>query len=257
MVIRKAFKYRLRLSKPADAVPLYQYAGSGRFVWNKALSLQIERLEKKKRLLSYPEMAKKLLRWKKQYPFLKEVPSQALQQRLMDLDKAIWEGLEPKNPKQFPKFKKKYKSVESFRYPQGFEIKKNRIFLPKFGWMRFFKSREMTGIPKNVTVSLTGKHWYVSVQTETEAEKPVHPSDSAVGGDFGTKRLLTLSNGFSFFAVNALQSYKLKLAAAQRKLARQVKKSSNWKKQKQKIQRIHLKIASIRRDWQHKVSSHL
>jgi putative transposase len=76
-----------------------------RFLWNKALALQIERLEKKKRILCYEEMAAKLLRWKKHYPFLKEVPSQALQQRLMDLDKALREAFDPKNPKQFPTFK--------------------------------------------------------------------------------------------------------------------------------------------------------
>jgi putative transposase len=79
MVLRKAFKFKLRFKDAARAVPFYRFAGSCRFLWNNALALQIERLEKKKRILSYEEMATKLLRWKKHYPFLKEVPSQALQ----------------------------------------------------------------------------------------------------------------------------------------------------------------------------------
>jgi len=43
MVIRKAFKYRLK-AKPEDESLLRQLAGSCRFVWNKALALQKDRL---------------------------------------------------------------------------------------------------------------------------------------------------------------------------------------------------------------------
>jgi putative transposase len=57
MVLRKAFKFKLRFKDAAQAVPFYRFAGSCRFLWNKALALQMERLEKKKRVLSYEEMA--------------------------------------------------------------------------------------------------------------------------------------------------------------------------------------------------------
>lgn len=257
MVLRKAFKFKLRLKDAAEAAPFYRFAGSCRFLWNKALALQIERWEKKKRLLSYAEMATKLLRWKKQYPFLQEVPSQALQQRLMDLDKALREAFDPKNPKQFPKFKKKYRTQETFRYPQGFEIIKNRIYLPKYGWVRFFKSRNIEGKPKNATVTHKGGDWFVSVQTETETADPIHPSTTAVGVDFGVKRILTLSDGTGFIPINALATYAQKLTIAQRKLSRQVKKSNNWKEQKRKIQKIHIKIADVRLDWLHRISTHV
>ena len=257
MAIKKAFKFRLRFGKPSDALPFHQFAGSCRFVWNKALSLQKARLDKKKRLLSYPDTAALLVKWKKAHPFLKEVPSQALQQRLMDLDKALAEGLDPKNPKEFPAFKKKYKSLESFRYPQGFEIRKNRIFLPKFGWIRFFKSREIEGTPKNVTVSLSAGHWFISVQTEREVPEPLHPSTASVGGDFGVKRLLTLSSGIGFFPVNALTGSLKKLIIAQKKLSRQVKKSNNWKNQKRVIGKLHSRIANIRSDRLHRISNYV
>ena len=257
MLIRKAFKFRLRFSKPSEALPLHRFAGSCRFLWNKALAFQKERLDTGKFCLPYEEMAKKLLTWKKEYPFLKEVPSQALQQRLMDLDQALKEAFDPKNPKQFPRFKKKFKSLESFRYPQGFEIRKNRIFLPKFGWVRFFKSRELEGNPKNVTVSLTGSHWFISVQTEQEVPVPAHPSETVVGCDFGVKRLLTLSSGLGFLPINALQQSLRHLAVAQRKLARQVKGSKNWKQQKRVIRNLHIRIANVRLDRLHRISHYL
>lgn len=41
----------------------------------------------------------------------------------------------------------------------------------------------------------------------------------------------------------------------QRQLSRRVKFSNNWQKQKHKIQRLHSRIANIRRDYLHKVTT--
>lgn len=134
---------------------------------------------------------------------------------------------------------------------------KNRIYLPKFGWVRFFKSRDIVGKPKNVTVTQRGGSWYISLQTEIDTAAPIHPSTTAVGGDFGIKRILTLSDGTGFLPISALKKHEHKLRIAQRKLSRQVKRSNNWQEQKRKIQNIHIKIADVRMDWLHRISSHL
>lgn len=254
MTKRRAFRFRLRFKGPGEAVKLYQFAGCCRFVWNKALSFQLKRLEQGKRCLSYPEMASLLLKWKKEHPFLKEVPSQALQQRLRDLDKALKDAFDADSAKKFPRFKKKYRCLESLRYPQGFQITGSRIFLPKFGWARFFKSRDIEGIPKNVTVSLRGDHWFIAIQTEQDVPVPVHGSATAVGVDFGVVRLATLSDGTFYMPVNAYEKYRTRLAKAQRRLARQVKGSNNYKKQRSKVKKIHIRIADTRLDHLHKVS---
>ncbi|WP_139385677.1 transposase, partial [Salmonella enterica] len=46
-----------------------------------------------------------------------------------------------------------------------------------------------------------------------------------------------------------------KLARLQREMSRKVKFSNNWQKQKHKIQRLHSRIANIRRDYLHKVTT--
>jgi putative transposase len=137
--------------------------------------------------LRYVEIAKLLTGWKKEEEtaWLAEAQSQTMQQTLKFLDKAIKEAFDKKNPKRFPRFKKKGKSTDSFRYPQGFKLDGNRIFLPKIGWVRFIKSREIEGSLRNVTVSRRGDHWYVSIQTEREIDEPIHSSTSAVGIDLG------------------------------------------------------------------------
>ena len=85
------------------------FAGSCRFVWNKALAVQKERLAEEQSCMSYPKMAAELVNWKQQEntAFLKDVHSQILQQKLMDLNQALQEAFDKTNPKQFPRFKKK------------------------------------------------------------------------------------------------------------------------------------------------------
>jgi putative transposase len=76
-------------------------------------------------------------------------------------------------------------SVASFRYPQGFMINGNCVYLPKIGWCQFHKSREIIGT-ENCTVSKRGKHWYISVQTEMSITNPIHPGVSFAGADMGS-----------------------------------------------------------------------
>jgi putative transposase len=136
-VIRKAFKFRLKTTPEINKC-LANYADGCRFVWNKALALNLDRLNNKLPILWYEETNFGVTLWKKsdEYGFLKELPSQATQQKLKDLDKAFRDAFDKNQPlKRIPVFKKKGQS-DSFRYPQGFKINQesNRIFLPKIGW---------------------------------------------------------------------------------------------------------------------------
>ncbi|MCA1793168.1 MAG: transposase [Desulfobacteraceae bacterium] len=241
---------------------MFQFSGCNRFVWNKALALQKDSLDKTRKVLSYNHLAGCLVNWKKDddTSFLKAAPSQTLQQTLQALDRALKDAFDKKQPdKRFPVFKKKFKCIDSFRYPQGFKIEGSRIFLPKIGWVRFFQSRQIQGTPKNVTVSRRGPHWFVSVQTEQDIpvpERPVfNPYDDIVGIDMGVVRFLTGSDGEYVEPLNSFKKLENKLARAQKDLSRKQKFSNNWKKQKQIVSRLHIKIADARNDFLQKLST--
>lgn len=163
MLIQRAFKYRLRTA-PEIEEQLRRMAGCRRFVWNNGLAAIKTALDSGCKPLGYSHLCAMLPETKRAYPFLStDAPSQALQQTLKDLDRAVKDAFDKKQPlKEFPTFKKKGKSVDSFRIPQNFEVDQNnsRIKLPKLGWLRYRNSREITGTPKNVTVSLHCGHWY-------------------------------------------------------------------------------------------------
>ena len=258
MMIRKAFQYKLRVNANQDAI-LVRMAGCKRFAWNKALELNLNRLNQSIPILRYNDLAGFAKLWKQseEYGFLKTCYSQALQQGLKDLDLAFRDAFDPNQPfKHLPRFKKRGKSVDSLRFPQGFKIDQNRVYLPKVGWMKFRQSRAIQGTPKNVTVKKHADGWFVSVQTELDIEKPTHPSTSAVGVDFGVANLAVLSDGTTFLPLkNQLAKYERKLKQAQRALARKVKFSNNWQKQKGRIGKLHRKIARCRHDALHKIST--
>lgn len=253
MIIRKGYKYRLKTNSEQEQV-LRLFTGHCRFVWNKALDLQMNRLNHRVPVLNYQELAGLLKLWKhsEEWGFLKEAHSQIEQQVLKDLDRALWDGL--KKNKGMPQFKKRGLH-DSFRFPQGFKIQGNRIYLPKIGWMRFIKSRDIVGTPKSVTVSRYCGHWYVSILAEQEIEQPVHPSSEAVGIDMGIARFATLSDASFIEPLNSFKKLEDKLAHAQRKLSKKKKFSQNWHKQKARVSKIQYRIACARQDFLHKAST--
>lgn len=234
-----------------------RFAGACRFVFNKALAWQIEQYAADKTVkFSYARLANLLPLWKQgpAIQWLKESPSQCLQQTLKDLERA-YKNFFAKRA-DFPRFKKKGQS-DSFRYPQGCKLDQanSRIFLPKLGWIRYRNSREVLGIVKNVTVSGKQGKWFVSIQTEREIETPVHPSTAIVGIDMGIARFATLSDGSYFAPLNSFERQEQALAKAQRAMSRKQKFSNNWKKAKANVQKIHARISNARRDYLHKATT--
>jgi len=257
MIIRKAYKFRLNTNLETEQL-MSQYAGNCRFLWNKVLDLNLHYLNNKQAILWYQELDWFTKLWKKsdKYEFLKLSPAQTLQQTLKQLERAFKDAFDKKQPlKKIPTFKKRG-DRDSFSFPQGFKLDGRRIFLPKIGWVNFRKSREIEGTAKNTTVSRQGKHWFVSIQVEIELEEPVHSSVSMIGVDMGVKRLFTLSNGDFEEPVN-VNFFKDKIKRLQKHLARMVRFSNNWRKIKGKINRLHIKIANIRHDILHKLSTAL
>ncbi|MGK7917895.1 MAG: RNA-guided endonuclease InsQ/TnpB family protein, partial [Prochloraceae cyanobacterium] len=204
------------------------------------------------------KIAKELVSWKQELFFLKETHSQPLQQTLMQLDRAIKDGFNKTSAKQFPRFKKKGQK-DSFRYPQGFKIdqRNSRLFLPKIGWVSYINSQEIYGIPRNITIDKRGARWFASIQVEYVIPEPAHPSPTIIGGDRGIAKFFTLSNGEYFAPLNAFKKLSKKLAKLQRQLAKRTKFSSNSKKLKSQITKLHIKMANSRFDFLQKLSTNI
>ena len=271
----QAFKFRLVPTLEQERL-LSRHAGCVRFVWNKALDLQTKRLEAGMPLLSYGDMAKLLTLWRssKEYGFLSLGPVHPQQQTLKNLDRAIWEALDRRNPKRFPRFKRKGEG-DSLRYPDPLQVTLDlatrdaegrnllpRIFLPKVGWVKVRLSRPVAGEIRNATVTRKAGRWAVSIQTERNVPEPTPRTSPEIGLDLGVVSLATLSDGTRIHPapelVAAMKRAEKNLAWEQRKLSRKFRKgpkSRNFRKQKRRVARAHERVANMRRDFLHKAST--
>ncbi len=262
MIIQKAYKYQLKISKSRQQEienKLASFAGCRRFVWNKALALQKTKLDNKEYIFKYIELASQLVLWKKQQDtkFLANCHSQILQQALKQLDVALRNAFSKKSKQKFPKFKKKGVN-DSFVYPQGFKLDtgNKRIFLPKIGYIPFRMDRHIQGTAKNVTISKNNGKWYASIQVELEVQTPKHTAQSALGIDLGVVSTVTTSDDKAFKPLE-LKKQEGKIKYLQRQLARREKYKHNWQKTKQKINKLHIKISNKRKHHLHNISHKL
>jgi len=253
VLVQQGYKYRIEPTLQQRQA-LGRTAGVVRFIWNSALALQKHRLERGGRLLNYAELCKELTAARNTpgLEFLAEAHSQASQQTLKDLCRAFKDFFA--GTKGFPRFKKKGRH-DAFRQPQGVRIEGRHVSVPGIGRIRFRKSRDATGAIKNATLSKRGNHWFISVQTEREVADPVHPSSSEVGVDMGVAKFAALSTGELVQPIDSFRRLEGQMRTAQRTMARKKKFSSNWKKQKAVISRLHIRIADARNDFLHKTSS--
>ena len=253
----QAFKYELRPDGQQER-QIRRFAGSCRFVFNKALALQKERYERGEKKLGYAGLCKLLTEWRNstETAWLADAPVHPLQQTLKDLERAYSNFFARRA--DFPRFKKKGQS-DSFRYPDPKQIKldqaNSRVFLPKLGWLRYRNSRKVLGTVRNVTVSQSCGKWFVSIQTEREVEQPVPQATTAVGIDMGVTRFATLSDGTFYAPLNSFKRHETALRQAQQAMSRKTKFSNNWKKAKARVRHIHSRIGNARRDYLHKCST--
>ncbi|EEP8097185.1 IS200/IS605 family element transposase accessory protein TnpB [Salmonella enterica subsp. enterica] len=262
MLILKAYKFRLEPT-PEQSQRLRQLCGCARFVWNLGLAETKRIPGSGEKLPSAFELNRMLTVWKKmpEHIFLQDAYTDNLQQKLKDLHAAWKRCFDKKLAAKAPVWKRKNEGRDSIRFV-NFEkycrLENRRVKLPSgLGWVKFRQSQRVNGKIKNATISQLAGQWYISFQVEVKTAEPNHTSTTIVGLDAGVTKLATLSDGTVYQPVNSFKASQRKLATLQRQLSRKVKFSSNWQKQKRKVQRLHSHIANIRRDYLHKVTSEI
>lgn len=211
-------------------------------------------------------------KYKKDYPYLKEVDSLALANKQLDLQAAFHNAFSKTRKKKngFPKFKSKKHSRKSYttnNQKGTVAIIDNRyIKLPKVGKIKAVIHRipDSGWIIKSATVfqESDGK-FYTSVLFEFELVENDYIADktNAIGLDYASDGLYVDNNGIVGSNHKYYRESHGKLAKEQRKLSRKAgskknkKKSNNYLKQLRKVNKVHRHIANQRMDHLHKIST--
>ena len=263
----KAIKYRI-YPTTEQSVMFAKTFGCCRKVYNLMLSDKIESYKSTGKFVSVTPA-----KYKKDYPYLKEVDSLALANKQMDLQEAFRNcfSRSRKKKNRFPKFKSAKHSRKSYTTNNQHgtvSLTDNSIRLPKIGHVKTIIHRKPDSdwVIKSATVSQEsdGKY-YASVLFEFEDPVNVYVADrtNAIGLDYASDCLYVDNNGNTGSNHKYYRESHDKLAKEQHRLSRMQgskkheTKSNNYIKQLRKVNKIHRHIANQRLDNLHKISTEI
>jgi putative transposase len=189
------------------------------------------------------------------FPWSAEVLRDATAQPFANLQAAFTKFF--KKQTRFPQFKKKGVHDSFYVANDKFAAVGLRVRIPKLGWVRAREALRFDGKILSAVVSRTAGRWFVSINVDVPEVLSVRENQATVGVDLGIKALATLSTGERFEAPKPLARNLDKLRRLSRQLARKQKGSRNRVKAAGLLARLHYRIACVRADALHKLTTEL
>ncbi|MHC5597974.1 MAG: RNA-guided endonuclease InsQ/TnpB family protein [Nostoc sp.] len=268
------FKAEVKLNN-TQRTQLLKHCGVSRHAWNWGLGLTKQILDHNRvspnEKIKFPS-AIDLHKWlvalvKPECPWYYECSKSAPQEALRSL-RTAWDRCFKKTSR-VPNFKKRGRSG-SFSLEGAIKvIGSNKIQVPRIGILKTYERLPQVS-PKSVSISRQADRWFLSFRFDFEQKEststtadpllgkiPLSDCLSIVGVDLGIKVLATLSTGEVFIGAKSYKMYEARLSRMQWLHRHKVKGSANWKKAQIEIARCHAKIANIRKDTLHKLTTYL
>jgi putative transposase len=251
------FKTELKLNNQ-QRTALMKHCGVARHAWNWGLGLTKQILDYNKtnpeEKIKFPT-AIDLHKWlvalvKSENEWYYECSKSTPQQALIALREA-WKRCFNKTA-GVPKFKKKGRR-DSFTLEGTVKILGNsKIQVPVIGVLKTYERLPQV-LTKSCTIERLATRWFISFRFDVEAQE--FENTDVVGVDLGVKNLATLSTGEVIVGAKSYKKYEAKLSRMQWLNRHKIINSANWKKALLQIARLHRKIANIRKDTLHKLTT--
>jgi putative transposase len=279
--------YRFALDPtPKQQRALASHCGASRFAFNWGLALVKHRMEARQAgddvdvPWTLPTLRREWNLAKSEVaPWWSENSKEAYSSGLDNLARAFKNYWDSSNGRRkgasvgFPCFKKRGRTPDTCRFTTGairVEPDRHHVTLPRLGKIRTHEStrklarrvEQRTARIRSATISRRAQRWFVSFSVEVQRKIPAtNGRTSVVGVDVGL-RYLAVTAGPGLVAhieenPRALSHNLRVLARAQRAVARRKPGSKGREESRRRVARVHARIANIRRDALHKLTSRL
>jgi putative transposase len=190
-----------------------------------------------------------------EFPWMLEVTKNAPEIAIMQLGRAFENFFAHRA--RFPTFRRKGRDDRFGLSNEQFRVEEKRIRIPKLGWVRMRERLRFAGRVVSASIARLAGHWFASITVDMpdELSLPSTENQGAVGVDLGVKQLATLSTGETFAGPKALRTRLVRLRRLSRDLSRKAKGSRNRGKARLKLARLHARIANIRSDSLHQLTT--
>lgn len=279
----KSFKVML-VPNNRQRMRLFQFAGAARFAYNWALQKEITAYEAGEKFISGNDLRKQLtvLRNSEEYSWLKTISNNVTKQAIKDCAEAYMRFFKKLSGR--PQFKSRrrgdfsfYQDTEKIRITAthvklesiATSTRQNR---QRLNWIRLAEhGRIPIGVKyKQPRITFDGLNWWLSIAIEFEPEEKSAPYTEAVGIDLGIKELAVCSDGTIYSNINRTKTVR-RLKKKQRRLQRSTSrkyemnnkkgerysKTRNIIKSERKLLRLHHRLANIRQNYLHHITSEI
>jgi len=265
------FKYRIYPTKK-QASSLNNNLEECRKLYNHFLNQKKESWEKNKKSINLYTQINSLPDLKKEFPNLKSVHSQVLQNVARRVDLAFYaffRRVKKGDTPGYPRFKGKgrYQSITFPQYPCGVKFLENKLTISKIGDIYIEKHREILGKIKTVTlIKEKSNKWFVVFSTDY-AISPIKQLnlENKIGLDVGIQSFIVDSNGERIENPRFFETEQKALEKVQRRFSKtlEVIRKNNFKdisklvKDKHSVALVHEKIKNKRNDFHYKLCKQL
>ncbi len=264
-MVEAAHRYRFYPTS-AQRQYLAQTFGCVRVVYNLALEERERAYRETGKGLSYGATSALLTQWKRQpeYAWLRDVSCVPLQQTLRHLGTAYQRFF--KGQAKHPRFKSKNRTQTAeftksgFRLVAGNVAGQPRIYLPKQAEplrIRWSRPLPPDADPRTITISKDAAGRYFICFSIKLDIPPFPKTGRSIGLDLGLTHAVITSEGQKVNNPRYYRSSLQRLRREQKALSRKQTGSNNRRKQRTKVARLHARIADMRLDWCHKLTTDL
>jgi putative transposase len=249
---------------PQQALYFRKAAGTARFVYNWGLREIKRALNEGRQPESSLDLKARFNAIKREtFPWVYDVTKCAVEGAFRNLSAALANFFASKRGQRkgkqigFPKLKRKKRGRGSFYLANDkFSLNGHWLLVPKLGRVNMTEPLRLAGTILGATIRERGGWWWVSIQVDVSREPPVHQGH-AIGVDVGIKELAVDSDGERFENQKPLHQAIKTVRRIQRTVSRRTKGSKNHAKAVLKLSRTYYRVACLRADSLHKLTTHL
>jgi len=260
---------------------LFQFAGTARFAYNWALRKEIDAHTAGEKFISNFDLRKEftVLRNSAEYAWLRTISNNVTKQAIKDCVDAYQKFFKKLSGR--PKFKsKRHGDFSFYQDTDKIRITATHVKLEAIATnkkrnkqsLNWFRLAEQGRIPLNVKynqprITFDGLNWWLSVAVEFADPKSAENCNEGIGIDLGIKNLATCSDGTVYPNINRtakVRNLKKKQRRLQRSISRKYtmnkkgesySKTRNIIKSEKKLLRLHHRLANIRQNYRHQITS--
>ena len=256
--MRRAYVFRLRPTA-RQHVALAACVESHRELYNAALQERRDAWAHSKTRIRYGDQSVQLTEIRSARPDQAVWSFSSQQATLRRLNKAFtgfFRRVKSGRTPGYPRFKGKAR-FDSVEWPKDGDgarwlPEQQRVYLQGIGQVKVALHRRVQGRVKTIQIKRQGRRWMLVLSCDDVPTNPLPPTGRRAGVDVGIVSFATTSDGEHVDNPRWGRAAAARLTAAQQRLARAKRRSTNRERKRETVAARHRKIANQRKDFHHK-----